>query len=49
MTGSKFSTGIEAELTLCAKTSEGETINQDDLIDEVEFFIKPRQMLQMWL
>ena len=36
-----FQAGIEAELTLCAKTSEGETINQDDLIDEVEFFIKP--------
>ena len=36
-----FQAGIEAELTLCAQTSEGETINQDDLIDEVEFFIKP--------
>ena len=36
-----FQAGVEAELALCAKTSEGETINQGDLKDQVEFLIKP--------
>ena len=36
-----FQAGVEAELTLCAKTSEGETINQGDLKDQVEFLIEP--------
>ena len=36
-----FQAGVEAELTLCVKTSEGETINQGDLKDQVEFLIEP--------
>ena len=33
--------GIEAELTLCPKTSEGKMSNQADLKDQVEFLIEP--------
>ena len=33
--------GVEAEFTLCLKTSEGEIINQADLKDQVEFLIEP--------
>ena len=36
-----FQAGVEAELTLYAKTSEGEPISRDDLKDEVEFLIEP--------
>ena len=36
-----FQAGVEAELTLCAKTSEGETINQGDLKNQVEFLVEP--------
>ena len=37
----KLQAGVEAELTFCAKTSEGEMINQGDLKDQVEFLIEP--------
>ena len=37
----RFQADVEAELTLCAQTSEGETINQGDLKDQVEFLIEP--------
>ena len=33
--------GVEAELTLCLKTSEGKMSNQADLKDQVEFLIEP--------
>ena len=33
--------GVEAEFTLCLKTSEGKMSNQPDLKDQVEFMIKP--------
>jgi len=33
--------GVEAELTLYPKTSEGKTSNQTDLIDQVEVLIEP--------
>ena len=36
-----FQAGVEAELTLYAKTSEGEPISRDDLKDQVEFVIEP--------
>ena len=36
-----FQAGVEAELTLYAKTSEGEPISRDDLRDQVEFLIEP--------
>ena len=36
-----FQAGVEAELTLYAKTSEGEPISRDDLKDQVEFLIEP--------
>ena len=36
-----FQAGVEVELTLCAKTSEGETINQGDLKDQLKFLIEP--------
>ena len=36
-----FRVGVEAELTLYAKTFEGEPISRDDLKDEVEFLIEP--------
>ena len=36
-----FQAGVEAELTLYAKTSEGETISRGDLKDQVEFLIEP--------
>ena len=35
--------GVEAEYTLCPKTSEGKTSNQDDLKDEVEVVIEPSE------
>ena len=36
-----FQAGVEAELTLCSKTSEGEISYQPDLKDQVELLIKP--------
>jgi len=33
--------GVEAEFTLCLKTSEGKMINQPDLKDQVEVLIEP--------
>ena len=36
-----FQAGVEAELTLCPKTSEGEISYQPDLKDQVELLIKP--------
>ena len=33
--------GVEAEFTLCLKTSDGEMINQAHLKDQVEFLIEP--------
>ena len=33
--------GVEAEFTLCLKTSDRETINQPDLKDQVDFRIEP--------
>ena len=36
-----FQAGVEAELILCAKASEGETINQGSLKDQLEFLIEP--------
>ena len=33
--------GVEAQFTLCPKTSEGKTINQPDLKDQVEVLIEP--------
>ena len=36
-----FQAGVEVELTLCAQTFEGETINQGDLKDQLEFHIEP--------
>ena len=36
-----FQAGVEAELTLCPKTSEGEISYQPDLKDHVELLIKP--------
>ena len=38
-----FQAGVEAELILCAKTSEGETINRGDLKDQVKFHIEPEK------
>ena len=35
--------GVEAEFTLCPKTSEGEMSNQADLKDEVDFLIEPAE------
>ena len=36
-----FQAGVEAELTLYGKTSEGELISRGDLKDQVEFLIEP--------
>ena len=36
-----FQAGVEAEFTLCPKTSEGNMSNQADLKDHVEFLIEP--------
>ena len=36
-----FQAGVEAELTLYGKTSEGEPISRGDLKDQVEFLIEP--------
>ena len=36
-----FQAGVEAEFTLCPKTSEGEIINQAGLKDQVDFLIEP--------
>ena len=38
-----FFAGVEAELTLCPKTAEGETSYQADLSDQVEWLIKPTE------
>ena len=38
-----FQAGVEAELTLCPKTAEGETSYQADLSDQVEWLIKPTE------
>ena len=38
-----FQAGVEAELTLCPKTAEGETSYQNDLSDQVEWLIKPTE------
>ena len=38
-----FQAGVEAELTLCSKTAEGETSYQADLSDQVEWLIKPTE------
>ena len=38
-----FQAGVEAELTLCLKTAEGETSYQADLSDQVEWLIKPTE------
>ena len=38
-----FLAGVEAELTLCPKTAEGETSYQADLSDQVEWLIKPTE------
>ena len=36
-----FQAGVEAELTLYAKTSEGEPISRNDLKDQIEFLVEP--------
>ena len=36
-----FQAGVEAELTLCPKTAEGEICNQADFHDQVELLLKP--------
>ncbi|XP_022801950.1 tripartite motif-containing protein 3-like [Stylophora pistillata] len=36
-----FQAGVQAELLLCPKTTEGEMIGQDDLKDKIELLIKP--------
>ena len=38
-----FQAGVEAELTLYGKTSEGELISRGDLKDQVEFLIETRE------
>ena len=38
-----FQAGVEAEFTLCLKTSEGKIINQPDLKDQVEVLIEPAE------
>ena len=37
----RFQAGVEAEFTLCPKTSEGKMSKQADLKDQVEFLIEP--------